>query len=405
MITQRCCTPRVWHGRPTLSHCLPTCWDRRADAAGRTAGLQHGHLHAMRLREGGHAAISLPEPGPPARWHGQHEPMELKGLRAAFPHQVATAKQLVAAGVPERTVYHRCLDGGPWQNPLPGIIMLFSGRPTPRQSVQAALLLGGPEAMVTGADACRRHSLRRGPARLREERDTTEEVHLLVPHRRQVRSVGYVLVERTTSLPEPVIRSGVPLAPLPRACIDAARRLRTEGEIAELLSDAVQRRLCTVAELSLELEASSRRHTALPRRVLRSVADGVRSAAEYAAKRMWPRTGLPSPIWNADIYTEDGTFLGRADCWLDDVAMVWEIESSEWHMSPEDHDRTVERAALFTAAGAVYTASKPKKIRTEPAEVARLLRATYAQAAARPRPPLRATTPIAGRPPSRNDVA
>jgi hypothetical protein len=101
-------------------------------------------------------------------------------------------------------------------------------------------------------------------------------------------------------------------------------------------------------------------------------------------------------------------FLGKADCWLDDVAMVWEIESSEWHMSPEDHDRTVERAARFTAAGAIYTATKPRKVRTEPAEVARILRATYAQAAARPRPPLRAVSAassVAGRPPSSDDVA
>ena len=95
-------------------------------------------------------------------------------------------------------------------------------------------------------------------------------------------------------------------------------------------------------------------------------------------------------MWNAEVYTEGGVFLGKADCWLDDVAMVWEIESTEWHLSPEDHDRTVERAARFTAAGAVYTASKPRKIRTEPAEVARILRATYEQAAARPRPALRA---------------
>ena len=352
--------------------------------------------------------MGLPEPGPPGACCRQHEPMELTRLRATFPHGVATARQLVAAGVPERTVYHRCLDGGPWQNPLPGIIFLFSGRPTRRQSVLAAVSLGGRGAMVTGAEACRRHGLRRGPARLRDERDAVDEVHLLVPDRRQLRSVGYVHVERTKSLPEPVIRSGVPLAPLPRACIDAVRQLRTEGEIAELLSDAVQRRLCTVAELYRELEASSRRHSALPRRVLRSVADGVHSAAELAAKRMWSSTGLPTPMWNADIYTEDGVFLGTADCWLDDVAMVWEIESTEWHLSPEDHDRTVERAARFTAAGAVYTASKPRKIRTHAAELARILRATYLQAAARPRPPLRAVpagSPVAAKPLSRNDIA
>jgi hypothetical protein len=328
-------------------------------------------------------------------------------MRAAFPDGVATAKQLVAAGVPERTVYHRCLDGGPWQNPLPGIILLFSGRPTPRQSVLAAVLLGGPGAMVTGAEACRRHGLRRGPARLRDERDAVDQVHLLVPDSRQLRSVGYVHVQRTKSLPEPVFRSGVPLAPLARACIDAARMLRTEGEIAELLSDAVQRRLCSVVELHQELEASSRRHTAMPRRVLRAIAEGVRSAAELAAKRMWHRTGLPPPMWNVDVYTEQGVFLGRADCWLDDVAMVWEIESTEWHISPEDHERTVERAARFAAAGAVYIATKPRKNRTDRAGVAQLLRATYLQAATRPRPPLRARppTPIAAKPLSRNETA
>jgi hypothetical protein len=326
--------------------------------------------------------------------------MDRARLRAAFPDGVATAKQLVEAGVPERTVYHRCLDGGPWQNPLPGIILLFSGRPTRRQSVLAAVLLGGPGAMVTGAEACRRHGLRRGPARLRADEDPVDEVHLLVPAARQLRSVGYLHVQRTKPLPEPVVRSGVPLAPLPRACIDAARRLATDAEIAEVLSDAVQRRLCSVAELLQELDASSRRHTAMPRRVLRSIAEGVRSAAELDAKRMWHRTGLPSPMWNVDVCTEQGVFLGRADCWLDDVAMVWEIESTEWHLSPEDHNRTVERAARFTAAGAVYIATKPSRIRTDRAGVVRLLRAAYAQAAARPRPRLRAVpaAPVAAKP-------
>lgn len=316
--------------------------------------------------------------------------MDRARLRAAFPDGVATAKQLVAAGVPERTVYYRCLDGGPWQNPLPGVILLFSGRPTRRQSVLAAVLLGGPDAMVTGAEACRRHGLRRGPARLRDEQNVLEQVHLLVPLSRQLRSVGYVHVQRAKSLPRAVIGDDVPLAPLARACIDAARLLRTDAEIAELLSDAVQRRLCSAAELYRELEAHSRRHTAMTRRVLRSIAEGVRSAAELDAKRMWPRTRLPTPMWNVDVHSEQGVFLGRADCWLDDVAMVWEIESSEWHMSPEDHDRTVERAARFTAAGAVYIATKPRRIRADRAGVTRLLREAYAQASARPRPHLRA---------------
>ena len=68
--------------------------------------------------------------------------------------------------------------------------------------------------------------------------------------------------------------------------------------------------------------------------------------------------------------------------------MAWEIESSEWHLSPADHDRTVERAAMLTATGIVYTASKPKRVLTDRAGVVQMLRATYEQAGNRPRPNL-----------------
>jgi hypothetical protein len=124
--------------------------------------------------------------------------------------------------------------------------------------------------------------------------------------------------------------------------------------------------------------------------VLADLSVGVRSAAERSAKQLWPSTGLPEPWWNAEVFDARGRSLGIADCWLDDVAMVWEIESSEWHLSPADHEYTVRRAAMFTAAGAVYVASKPKMVLNDRVEVAAVLRAVYKQAANRPRPALTA---------------
>jgi hypothetical protein len=306
-------------------------------------------------------------------------------LRRAFPCGVATARQLQSTGISQRTTYHRCLEGGPWQRLLPGVVLLSTGRATDEQLVRAALLLGGDGAMITGVEACRRYGMRRGPAQ-DGRRDRT--IHILVPSSRQVRSVGFVHVERTQRMVEPVVRSGVPLAPVVRACTDAARRLSAAGEIAELLSDAVQRRLCTVAELAVDLDAGSRRGTAMPRLVLRELADGVRSAAERDARRRWTASGLPEAEWNVPVHDASGKFLGVADCWLDDVAMVWEIESSEWHLGPEEHSRTVERAAEFVAAGVVYTASKPSQIRDDWPTTATRLRATYEHAKARPRPPV-----------------
>lgn len=307
-------------------------------------------------------------------------------LRSLFPIGVASARQLVAAGVPTRTVYRRCLDGGPWRRILPGIVLLFSGEPTLRQMLHAAVLLGGPDAVITGLHACRAHGLRRGPA----GRAGPGEIAILVPAGRQIRSVGFVHVERTSRMPQAEILGGLPFAPIVRACTDAARRVESAAEITELLSDAVQRGLCSVAALASEMAAGSRRGTAMPSRVLADVAAGVRSAAERDAKRLWARAGLPEAQWNVAVYRADGTLVGIADCWVDGVAMVWEIESTEWHMSPDAHDRTVERAARFTAAGAVYVATKPKRLRTARREVARSLREVLEQAAARPRPALRA---------------
>lgn len=310
-------------------------------------------------------------------------------LRRLFPQGVARVQHLVDVGISERTVYKRCLHGGPWQWILPGVVLLFTGRPSRDQVVHAALLLAGPDAVLTGLEACRRYGLRRGPTYLREV-ESAGEVHVLVPADRQLRTVEFVHVERTIRLPPGVQRDGIPLAPASRACTDAARRIRDRGDVTELFAQAVQRRLCTIAQLSTELALGSRRGTAVPRAVLRDMSDGIRSAAEGAAKMLWREAGLPTPWWNAAVYDANGRLLGVADCWLDDVAMVWEIESTEWHLSPAEHSRTVERAARLVASGAVYTAAKPRKILDDPGDVIAILRATYRQALARRRPPLRA---------------
>jgi hypothetical protein len=60
-------------------------------------------------------------------------------------------------------------------------------------------------------------------------------------------------------------------------------------------------------------------------------------------------------------------------------------------LSPSAHEYTVRRAAMFTAAGVVYVASKPRMISNDWPQVAATLRASYDQARARPRPLLRAT--------------
>ncbi len=307
-------------------------------------------------------------------------------MRAAAVHDVIRAARLVESGVPESTVYARCRPGGPWQLLLPGTVLLSSGTPTSDQLVAAALLYAGDGALVTGLVAARRHGVRRGPA-------PGGTVHVLVHHDHQPASRGHVVVERTRRMPLPVHRRGVPLAPVARAVVDAARRLGDPREVVELLADAVQRGLCTVVDLCTEVEAAQRQGTAVPRALLRDVSAGARSAAESDARRLWRSTGLPEPWWNAPVHLLDGTPLGIADAWWDDVALAWEINSFTWHLSPEHYAREQAKSARFTAAGVPVLPTIPTRLRDERGTVIDELRSAYGEAARRPRPGVRALRP------------
>ena len=297
---------------------------------------------------------------------------------------VITARALVALGVPESTVYRRCRDGGPWQRLAPGIVLLSTGHPTTEQLVRAALLHSGSAAVLTGLQACRRHGVRRGPS------TDGQPLHVLVPHGRQVRSVARIQVERSRRMPSPLVRLDVPLAPVPRAVIDAARRLHSARDITELLADPLQQGLCTVAHLVTELSECGRRGSATPRRVLADVSAGVRSAAERDARKLWSRTGLPEPWWNAEVRDGHGRRLGIADGWFDDVALAWEINSFMWHLNPLDYAREQERTARFIAAGVPVLPTQPTRLRTDERRVMDELNSAFIHAAGRPRPDVRA---------------
>jgi hypothetical protein len=312
---------------------------------------------------------------------------DLEALRRSARHRVIRVSALVGLGVPGPTIARRCQDGGPWRRLLPGIVLLGSGPPTRQQEITAALMYGGREALVTGLEACRRYGVRRGP-------EPAEKVHLLVPEERQLKGAGFVVVERTTRFPPAVVRDGVPLAPVVRACLDGARRLHSAAQITELIADTVQRRLCTPAQLAAELREGSQRGSATPRKVLADVSDGIRSTAERDAKRLLRRSNLPEPWWNVPVYNARGRLLGIADAWFDDVALAWEINSYAWHLNPEDYAREVSRTADMTAENVMVLPVLPTALHKDPDGSLATLDAAYRAAALRPRPPvqvLRAT--------------
>jgi hypothetical protein len=77
--------------------------------------------------------------------------------------------------------------------------------------------------------------------------------------------------------------------------------------------------------------------------------------------------------------------IGVADAWWD-VGLVWEIDSREWHLLPEDHDRDTRRQSRFAAEGIPVVHTRPSRLLREPAEVLDELARAHAKAALAPPP-------------------
>lgn len=296
---------------------------------------------------------------------------------------VVLVRDLVELGMHRDTIAYRCRSGGPWRRLAPGLVLLRNGAPTRDDRRRGGLLHAGPGAVITGLDALELHGLERAPR-------PSGPVHLLVPTERRRSGYGLVMIERTDRVPVPE-PGRWPVAPIERAVLDAVRRIRERDVVRSVLAEVVQRSLRTPAQLAAELEAGGQRGSRLPREVLREVSAGIRSVAEAKARELVlaSRT-LPPVLWNPAVVDAHGRFVAKPDAWFDDVAMAWEIDSHEFHLSPADHAATLARRSAMTAAGILVLATVPSRVTAEPAAVLAELERAHAHAASRPRPALRA---------------
>ncbi len=289
-----------------------------------------------------------------------------------------THAQLRQLGLSSSTITRWIGPRGRWQRLLPGVVLAHRGRPTRRERLLGALLFGGVGAVITGADALQGQAASTAP--------TERTVQVLVPVNRQRKSFDYVRVERTRRLPAPVLRQGIPYAPVERAAIDACRALRDLDEVRRLIADLVQRRHCRVSELQAETRAAARQRTALPRLVLAEVDAGIRSVAEAKARDVMHRTGVSEPLWNVELRLADGTHFCTPDAYWPLLAAAMEIDSLAWHLSPRSYRRTKARERLLTIAGVLVIAFTPAEILDDPEGFASQLRAFLDVASRRPAP-------------------
>jgi len=299
---------------------------------------------------------------------------------------VATYQQLNDLGLPRATVSHRTRNGGPWLRLLPGVYLLSNGPPTQEQRERAALLYAGEGSVLTGTCALLRHGLLKI--------SHIDFVHVLIPHQRRRASASYLVIERTTRLPQSISKTDLPCAEIGRAVADTCRKLRNLTDVRAVVAEAVQRRRCTIPALEVELHNGPIRASALFRRALDEVREGTRSVAESEARDLIRAARLPEPTWNCDLCTLDGEWLACPDGWWDDVGVALEIDSREWHLSPEGWKRTMRRHMRMSALGIIVLHVPPSRIRHDRSALVSEIAAALRHATGRPHPPVRVKGPF-----------
>lgn len=294
---------------------------------------------------------------------------------------VVSRAQALACGLSLDALRHRIRPAGPWQRLLPGVYLTVTGTPTRRQAEVAALLYAGRGSVITGLAALRRHGVRVSDS---------AGVTVLVPAGRTRQSRSYVRVCPTTRMPGRVCSDGaVQFVLPPRAVADAARELTSYREVRALVAGAVQQGRCRIDLLSGEVDRGPRRRSAWLRRALAEAADGVRSAAEGDLRDLLRRAGLQMPIFNARLYA-GRVLIAVADAWWPEAGVAVEVDSREWHFSPDEWEGTLRRHARMAAHGIVALHFTPRQIREDGAEVAAHIRGALSAGYARARPGIRA---------------
>jgi hypothetical protein len=264
---------------------------------------------------------------------------------------------------------------------LPGVYLGANGTPRLLQKEMAALLYAGPGSIITGPVALLHHSIRSEP--------NLDVIDVLVPAERRRIDAGFARLHRTTRMPTRISSSGpVRLAQVPRAVADTARQLTRFRDVRAVVAEAVQLGRCTISQLAEELRNGPVKGSAMFRSVLAEVADGIRSTAESDLRDLIRTARLPMPLFNPSLYLGD-TFLAKPDAWWPDAGVATEVDSREWHLSPDHWDRTRRRHTLMAAIGIQPLHFSPHDIRTDRATVIKRIKDALESGLTRPPLPIR----------------
>ncbi|GAB2796538.1 hypothetical protein [Streptomyces daliensis] len=335
-------------------------------------------------------------------------PRPLSELTDAVRQRVLTARALREHGVTTAVANERCRPGGPWQMPLPGVYVLHAGPPTSDERLRAVLLYAGrqlippqprPEdghdggdggaeeslprgcvVMITGLAALALHGFSSAPP-LR----SLDQLDVLVPRTRRLRSHGCARVVRDEQPPEPEQVTGLPVAPVPRALADAVLRLTDAVTVRRLLTEAVRGGHCEAQAVVRELTRA--RLLASPHvvdAVDALLAEG-RALAEGSLYAMVRCHDLPDPCWNVDLRLPGGPHLGGVDAFWPDhgVALELDTRAPRHQQSGAQWSSLARKRQALEEIGVAVVHLTPKRLRESLESQAAIVRTALVTSAER----------------------
>ena len=280
---------------------------------------------------------------------------------AARQHGVVSRRQLLAAGLNDAAIAHRCSTGR-LHKVRHGVYAV--GRPelTRAGELMAAVLVGGSFAVLSHRAAAEIYSLVAG---------TADPIEITVPAERRARQRGLRTHRRDLSPHERATHGGLPLTAPACTLIDLASTL-PERDLETAVNQADKLDLIDPESLRAELERTPRRTGKATLRRLLDRATFTLTDSELE-RRFLPvarAAGLSPPL------TQQWIRGFRVDFLWPELGLVVETDGLRYHRTALAQERDRARDQAMTAAGLTVLRFTHGQVRYEPRRVKATLAAT-----------------------------
>ena len=255
---------------------------------------------------------------------------------------VVSRAQALKAGLPIGVIKFR-VSSGRWQQMYPGVYATFTGGPGRSVSLWAAVLLGGPGAMLS-------HETAAELQRLTDK--SVETIHLTVPGPRHVLAAHGVTIHRARRAVEAVERDrNPPRTRVEETVLDLTQTAATFDDVCGWITRAFARDLTDESRLRAAMRQRPKlRWRADLHELMAAAASGDHSVLEYRYDRDVERAhGLPEPVRQAPFVGPDGR-RGRRDRLYVAYGVVVELDGrlahpdeEQWRDKARDNEAAVDR--------------------------------------------------------------